>query len=70
MKTTEEVCVTQVVKEKESRLVVQTMKIIHLIIPPHQLNCRLQTSFTQLREAVMLEDQEKPVIKYFMEVVT
>merc|ERR1719188_2564068 len=70
MITIEEACVTLAVKEKESRLGVQTTKTIHLIILPLLLDYHQQISFTPSREVVMLEDLEKLVIKYFMEVVT
>ena len=70
MITIEEACVTPAVKEKESQLAVQTTRIIHLTILPPLLDCHRQINFTQSREVVMLEDLEKLVIKYFMEVVT
>lgn len=70
MITTEEACVTQAVKGKGNQLEVQTMRIIHPIIPPHQQEYHQQISSIQSKEVAMLEDQEKLVIRYFTEVVT
>ena len=70
MITTEEACVTQAVKGRGNQLEAQIMRTIQLIIPPHQQEYRQQISSIQSKEVAMLEDQEKLVIRYFMEVVT